>query len=220
MSDSDEGSIDEKFDPFELVERYEEELLECSELIDHALNENLKKNPYKLAREDHISAVQSALRVEIDSDGDANSLARAILHHIAMPSGDGLTDNLKERGIDRRVIVLFNKWRSSYSIESREPNYRSYQGEDFWRQITTDFAIRAQTGEYGLNHTIEKAKGESVKISTSLDSNMNLVNILLRKQIAALEQFDDDALEQVSEHLVDELEESVNEIKSLTIENE
>ncbi|WP_436911930.1 hypothetical protein [Halosimplex marinum] len=213
MSETNGENSEKAFDdPFALVVEYEDELIKCEEVVDSALEENLKKASYPLTREDVVHGVEFALRSQLSSDSPSHELAHAILYVVS--EGElSVYDHLSENGASNRLKTVISRLSSKYSSEAQMPAIREFQGNDYWHKLETDLVVR--DGEnIGLNHHLGLRHDEIIEISTSLNSNLRLVGGLLERQTDAIDRFGEEAIEEINPRWVDMLIEDLEEIKA------
>lgn len=215
MSEPEEESevSSEEFTARFLAE-YEDEIIECSDIIDTSLQENLINTSYPVNRESVIYGVETGLTSQVDSD-TAHHLAHHLLHFITSATNSEILEKVEEQEVSEKLLNLLKEWILKYNIEAGEPNYREYQGRNFWRDIRTDLVLRGDDEVPGLNHNFIIADEKEVEITVSLQSNLAIVEHLLSEYKRTIERFEEEAVQEVPQGQINNIKDNIREIESL-----
>jgi hypothetical protein len=199
---------------FQLIADFENVILKSSELLDTTLEENLTNASHTISRYGLLRSVESALRTETD-DERVHDLSHAIMSII---SSDPLevVDQLRETDANKELIKILLGFASKYGLESGIPGRVSRQGPNYWNDIQIDILRRGRSGAVGMNYRLIVGRSsDSKEISLSLDSNIVLIMNMLAAQEHAIEEFEEDAIDQMDLSMISNLQEQVEDIEDL-----
>lgn len=211
MSDSNEG----RNELTTTLTTHEEEILKLSDDIDATLEEHVMNHNWP-TRSTILTALHMVFSTELDKE-TTEYLTPEFLNLILHFREDHIRDLKKETNLSGEFIRFLNRLVSKYQIDILRIHLAERQGDRFWEEITTELTLRLPAEWPGMNHTIGFPGGETVDISVSLDSNLELINHLLEKQIEAHNSFENKAglsmgrLERTKE-LADTLVNEINEV--------
>lgn len=196
-----------------LLQKYESEVLEHSEEILMALEENIDNVDTKLNREDVIFGLEQALKDSVPEE-DRHSICHELMYLVSI-FDRGYAENLRSVGFSSEFVDLTFKLGMGFSREANNVAQRAIQGTNSFSSPSSELVIR-DSGSIGFNHSFLIDQKERVDISTNLNSNLRLVHYLLRQHNKAVDEFEEEAIEQTSdsalERVGDEWENLVDSI--------
>jgi len=192
----------------DLILEHADLIIARSEHLEIALEEQLSAGEH-LGRNDVIFAIESVFISHIEEE-EAHELAHHILLLISTFDRETLK-KLQVAGAPESLIDLITDLCVKFSRESKQPNYRTFQGREYWEKIQSDIVLRGWQNRPGLNHTIWKGT-EPVELSVDFNSNIALVGNLLLSQIEALEELDEEAAETINLESVETLNKHIEEL--------
>lgn len=206
-------------DPLDLLHVYEDEIIQCAELLDLILEENLHKSQYQIKKEDVIFGVESVLKSEVDSE-ESHPLAHALMYVISNNSHE-LIEDFKRIGFSEDAIRLFIRLSSKYNLESNVVAFREYQGRNYWSSVQTNTVFRGRSNVIGLDHIVTIGHREEVEITADMSSNLGLVNALLESHADAVDDHPEKTKDTIESSQINNIRENLDRIEqSLTTESE
>lgn len=200
-------------DVVEKIIECQSDLVDSTELIDDALDTNLDTGHPNRIKEDTIYAVELAISGgSPDTNIPAHELAHSLMYTISNFQ-PGMGDTLIEWGASDDLLELISRLKYKYGDQIDDPIYRDVQGENYWSRVSTDIVLRNKDNIPGLNHSITIGVDEEVKITTSLQSNLDLIGVLLGEEVDAIEQLGQQAAKNISLESIDGLREKLDQIE-------
>ena len=205
-------------DRFQLIVDFEKEILATEDLIDICLNENLVKADRDVRRNLVLSDLESVLRTEVDENAETHDervyrLAQSIMSSLSMNSAF-VRRAIQGKGGSKELVQLLTKLSSKYGAESTRPNRISQQGPNYWSDLHMELVKRPPSGSVGMNYRIVIGHDEEKEISADINSNLVLCMRLLNAHIRAVDEFGEDALEQMNTTWLNDLEEQLNRTRA------
>lgn len=214
-------SSDIESDPLEIISSNEEVILKNQDIIDTAIEENTENATRMLNPEDLIFGVQVAVSPYIDDD-DAHELGHAILHVVTNYNPES-SEKLRKLDVSDGLIDFFKEISMKYAEESSIPLYRATQGENYYTSVDTDLVLRGFSSRPGIDYNFTIRHSEEFKLTVSLNSNLNLIGLLIYEHSRALEEFGGDAIEYINSGLLDQIkqdfDELVEEVETMSDQN-
>lgn len=217
MSSNDDSVIEDE-NIIQLIEN-QNKIIDSEKLIDDSLSKNLDIGDPNRSRSDIIYAVELALSGRCgDLEIDAYRLAHNFLYTISAFEPHMIED-LLDNGAREELVEILSKFKYRYERELDDPAYRAIQGDNYWSRVSTDMVLRDDGNHPGLNHSITINNYDEVEITTSLQSNLDLIGVLLSGEINAIEEFGEKGARSISLDTIDNLRKDIDELEKLVREN-
>lgn len=214
-------SDDEKHspeNPYQLIIQYEESILELSGLIDMSLEENLVKSPRTVSRTTIIRSIESIYNIEIN-DEQTHQLAHSTMS-VLSDSASNRIENLTEKGGSKQLLKFFSELANKYGAESRVPGVVEEQGPNYWDNMDYELVKRGWAESIGMNYRIGVGESEEVDLSMDLNSNISMISNMMAIHEFAVNEFGEEAVEQINEGALELLDECYEDMKSAISEHQ
>lgn len=212
MSEPSDREEDYISSTLENLREFEDQILSRKELIKVVLDQEVEKHPTNTNRKNLISGLSTSLQFEIDDAEKANEVAESLYYFLIISTNDRWEEKIANGSADE-LLEFLNQLRQTYQMGVTGLYLENTQGKHYWTNIQTDFVIREPDERVGLNHSIRIADEKEIELTTSLSSNLALINSLLEKQNRAHEVFGAAALNEINEDAIDSIAQVVNDIQ-------
>jgi len=194
-----------------LLIEHQDSITEYSEEVKEIFNENFGQLDHRVNKGPLTNGVAATLSIAFE-DEDLRSEIANILVWVAGTRIDPITP-LRERDASDELLRLLTTLRTRHLNQLADLQDREKQGEKHWRRVHSNWVIRGSTAEPGIDHRISLGNGEDQLITTSLNSNLELINLLIRKHMSATESFGEPAFDAVDPGRIEYLDDLVDELK-------
>lgn len=191
------------------VIEHQAELVDLKEEIDAAMSSQFSDPDL-----DEVSLVTEAifdiLTISIPED-KREDVAGAFLYSIYNFNSEVLRIYFEEGANDDfgRLLSLLS---SKYQMELGNLGLRTYQGEHYWRNITSEYVLRNESFP-GINHRISLGDGSTLELTTSITSHTKFIEYLLEQEVLALEQFEEKGTEQINSENIELLQNHIDALR-------
>lgn len=194
------------------VYEHEDTLTNLDSEIEQTLDDNVIQhdNP---TRNVVISALEYVLSIDMDTE-EANQLANNLASVIVSYDSES-TKILQEMGADDQLVRMLTMIASKYQSELYDVILKTSQGDRFWRAISTEYTMNERKLSAGLRHELENGRGEEFTLTTSVESNIRLISLLLGRQIRAMDVFEEELIDPDTYTHIKTLEEQVEQLKEI-----
>lgn len=202
---------DAEDDPFRTVVEYEKQILQLTDEIEQVLDEELNNHPSTASQEVVISSMSNILQRNISNKQDARGVSRALYEYLINQSED-FHQRLKNYNASEDLIDWLAMLNSKFMLQAMDVYLTEAQGGDYFLEIDSDLVIRSPYNTTGLNHRIRVGYNKEYEISVDPQSNLRLINQLLREQIRISETFGESATARMNEDTIEEIASRVSKL--------
>ena len=210
MSESSQNTYIE--DALETIANYESDISPHCELIKDILQEQLKESDLDKSKQAITRPISDVLYASTEDRDVSDEIAGAIFGYLLVKP-DNNYKILKDSGLSKEMTEYLYTIKLRYQTDILRIYLSNRQGKEYWTNIEGDYVYRPSSNTIGIDYTIEKHYSEFIEITTSVESNLELILRLLEEEKGAIRYFGRLASEQINQQTIDDIESSIEDIK-------
>lgn len=192
---------------------YEDEILSVGDQIDNCLHENLKEIKEAPQEAHLLNSISLPLSQTVQDQDILDSLAVEISNAILRWDGE-YTRVSKELETQKRFTKLFTRLTSKYQLNVTHIKIIEEEGSNFWRRADTDIVSRPPNDTLGMTHHISIGlEGETVQLTTSMDSNLRIIDYLLDQQVRLAANVDEEIVDEMSKERLESIRNTLQQLE-------
>lgn len=195
-----------------LLAKYEEQVLEIQDEINLVLEENLHRAERDIPHRTLQQSVSNTLSIQFRSEELSEILAGTILRLIS-DFDENVPQSLKQTDTSLDLKRFISRLNTKFEAEVRWSKDYQNSGNNFVKYHETESVIRNRTHKVGINHFFDLNLDGGITINTNLESTLDLIDVSLREEIRALNEFEERAMFSIDEETIDTVVEKATKLQ-------